>query len=68
MKVGIYTTTGCPRCMLLKQKLEIMGVEFTVLTEPPPGIDENTKLPITIIEGVPYEYAAAMRKLKEIVG
>ena len=66
MKVTILTKPGCSRCMLLKQKLDLLGVEWGEGD----GSEVDTRgmgYPVTIIDGVPYEYAAAIKKLKEML-
>ena len=68
MKVTIVTKMGCARCMLLKEKLRLMDVKWEEIDHPPPGVlVETTQLPITMIDGEPYEYAAAIKKLKEML-
>lgn len=64
MNVEIITMAGCPRCLLLKLKLGLLGVSYTELGAVGGIALEGKKLPITIIEGEPYEYAAALAKLK----
>lgn len=67
MRVEIVTKPGCPRCLLLKHKLHLLGVGWDEAT-----VDSLTlkgkNLPIVIIEGVSYEYAAAIKRLKEMLG
>ena len=66
MKVKIVTKPGCPRCLLLKQKLDLLGVEW----EEEKAFGRGTgdlEFPLTIIDGEPYEYADAIKKLKEML-
>ena len=66
MKVTIITKVGCGRCLLLKQKLKLMGVLWDEATAIDGLALEGKQLPITIINGEPYEYAAAIKRVKEI--
>ena len=66
MKVMVVSKAGCSRCLLLKDKLRRLGVKWDDATGA--GVDvTGMNYPITIIDGVPYEYAAAIRKLKEML-
>lgn len=67
MKVHVVSKPGCGRCMLLKQKLDVMGVEYqevdaSVLTEEQ---KKDANFPLVVIDDNVYEYAAAIRRLKE---
>lgn len=63
MKVTVVTKPGCPRCLLLKQKLKLMGVEWDEAG--PKEIEvRGMQYPVTIIDGALYEYAAAIKTLK----
>jgi len=66
MDVKVVTKVGCPRCLLLKDKLHRLDVAYTEATDWP--VPEGAHLPLVIIDGEPYEYAAAMKKLKEAKG
>lgn len=67
MKVVVVSKAGCSRCLLLKDKLRRLGVEWEDAT----GVEARNlagmNYPVTIIDGVPHEYAAAMKKLKEML-
>ena len=63
MKVTIVSKTGCSRCMLLKQKMKIMGVEFDEADAGTVDVGDM-QYPVAIIDGVPYEYSDAIKKLK----
>ena len=66
MKVTVVSKVGCPRCLLLKQKLDLLGVEWKDAGDSEIDV-MGMDYPITIIDGVPYEYAAAVKKLKEML-
>jgi hypothetical protein len=67
MKVVVISKAGCSRCLLLKDKLRRLGVEWEDATGVEVWNRTGMDYPITIIDGVPYEYAAAMKKLKEML-
>lgn len=68
MKVSIVTRPGCPRCLLLKDKLRILGVKWSEGTAFPGLVGvEGKELPLVDIDGEYYEYAAAVAKLKEMI-
>ena len=66
MKVKVVSKVGCPRCLLLKQKLDLLGVEWGDANDPEIDI-KGMKYPVTIIDGVLYEYSAAIKRLKEML-
>ncbi len=67
MLVQIITKAGCARCMLLKEKLLLMNVGWEELDAKGGIALEGKQLPIVLIEGEPYEYAPAIKKLKEML-
>lgn len=62
MQVQVITKAGCARCLLAKDKLKRLGVEYTEILA---GPGHTGEAPIIVIEGVHYSYADAMRVLKE---
>lgn len=70
--VKVVKKIGCPRCMLLEDKLELLGVKYEEAGES--ALEDVTnkdavagmQFPITIIDGVAYEYSQATKKLKEM--
>ena len=68
MKVTILVKPGCPRCLLLKDKLRLMGVRWAEGTAFPELVGvKDMQLPIVTIDGENYEYAAAIARLKEMI-
>lgn len=66
MKAVLYST-GCPRCEVLKKKLDSEGVEYEVCTD----IDEMQKLgfmsvPMLKVGEKVYNYDEAVNHLPEI--
>ena len=72
MLVQVVTKIGCPRCMLLKDKLMRMDVGFEEIGDGALAAVSNKddvssmNYPITIIEGTAYDYTATIKKLKEM--
>lgn len=62
MRVQIISKVGCARCLLAKDKLRRLCVEYDEILAGP-GCEGE--VPIIVIEGVKYGYADAMRELKE---
>lgn len=62
MQVQVITKIGCARCLLAKDKLKRLGVEYTDILAGPGHVGE---VPMIVIEGIHYSYADAMRVLKE---
>lgn len=83
MEVTVYTKTGCKLCRAAKEKLLRMGVAFeerdlarfldaeweklrdSSLKAFHAYIDE--RVPMIVIDGWPYDYPGAMKKLKELI-
>ena len=63
MKVVIMSKVGCPRCMLLKQKMKLMGVKYEEIGADDMDIGDR-QFPVAVINGVLYEYADAIKRLK----
>lgn len=56
----ILYSTGCPKCYVLKKKLDASGIQYEINT----SIDEMTKLgishvPVLSVDGVLFEFASA---------
>ncbi len=64
--VRVLTKVGCPRCMLLKDKLHRLGVEYQEVTERPPGVPDEAHVPLVEIGGRWVEYAEAIALLKGV--
>lgn len=65
MNLVMYST-GCPKCRILKMKLDASGLPFTVNDD----IDEMlalgfTELPMLSVDGKLYHFADAVRWVNE---
>lgn len=58
-KVTLYST-GCPKCMILKKKLEDKNIPFEVVENRADILNKGiVKVPILEIDGVIYEFVKA---------
>ena len=65
MKVTLYTT-GCPKCAVLKAKLDTKGVEFDTVTNTEEMARKGFEyLPILEVDGVIYDFAKAIKWINE---
>ena len=65
MKIIMYST-GCPKCRILKMKLDASGLPFTVHDD----IDEMMALgfrsvPVLSVDGVNYTFSDAVRWIND---
>lgn len=65
MKVTLYTT-GCPKCAVLKAKLDAKGVEFDTVTNTEEMARKGFEyLPMLEVDGVIYDFAKAIKWINE---
>lgn len=65
MKVTLYTT-GCPKCAVLKAKLDAKGVEFDMVTSTEEMARKGFEyLPMLEVDGVIYDFAKAIKWINE---
>lgn len=65
MKVTLYTT-GCPKCAVLKAKLDTKGVEFDTVTNTEEMARKGFEyLPMLEVDGVIYDFAKAIKWINE---
>lgn len=67
MDITVYTTPGCPRCKVLKTKLEQKNIEYTESS----NVDEVIALgfssaPVVKINGIAYDYKGALEWIKTL--
>lgn len=65
MKVTLYTT-GCPKCAVLKAKLDAKGIEFDTVTSTEEMARKGFEyLPMLEVDGVIYDFAKAIKWINE---
>lgn len=61
LNVTLYST-GCPKCEVLKQKLGLAGIQFTVCSDVDKLIDMGfDELPVLSVGGVRMNFAEAVK-------
>jgi glutaredoxin len=71
MRVILFTTDGCPRCRVLKEKLNAKGIKFEEDSNPSQNyIDEMTKngiamFPVLVVDNVMMNLSAANKWVQE---
>lgn len=64
--ITIYTTETCPKCKILKKKLEDKGIEYTEVTD-----EEKLRqmdilsVPVMTVDGERMDFAEAIKYVNE---
>lgn len=65
MQVILYST-GCPKCNILKKKLDAKNVKYDIISDTQIMIEKGLNLlPVLEIDGVEMEYKAAVDWVNE---
>lgn len=71
MRVVLFTTEGCPRCSVLKEKLKAKNIEFEENSNPSQNyIDEMIKngiamFPVLIVDNIMMDLSSANKWIQE---
>lgn len=71
MRVVLFTTEGCPRCRVLKEKLKAKNIEFEENSNPSQNyIDEMIKngiamFPVLIVDNIMMDLSSANKWIQE---
>ena len=61
MSVTLYST-GCPKCRILEQKLDMKNVEYKVVSDEAEMIDKGfMSLPMVDVDGKEMDFGEAIR-------
>lgn len=61
MSVTLYST-GCPKCRILEQKLDMKNVEYKVVSDEAEMIDKGfMSLPMVDVDGKEMDFGEAVR-------
>lgn len=64
----ILYSTGCPKCKILKQKLDEQNIEYTICSDVELMKEKGfTTVPMLEIDGKIYSYIEAMNYIKESI-
>ena len=67
MKDIILFSTGCPKCKVLKQKLDDKKIEYEVSEDFNELIAQNLQtVPVLKIDGVYYQFSEAIKVVNEL--
>lgn len=56
----VFYTTGCPKCGVLKKKLDAKGIEYQIVDSPERMLDLGiTRVPVLKVENKLLEFAEA---------
>ena len=64
--ITIFTTTTCPKCKILKKKLDDKGIEYTEVTD-----EEKLRqmdimsVPVMTVDGERFDFADAIKYVNE---
>ena len=65
MKVTLYTT-GCPKCTVLKAKLDAKGITYTVKSNTEEMVRRGFDyLPMLEVDAIVYDFAKAVKWVNE---
>lgn len=63
----IFYTTGCPKCSVLKNKLDAANISYKINTDVDLMIEKNIKnAPALEIDGTIYSYKEAIHFINEV--